>query len=96
MSVSSRKDVFTPTLWEGWSSTLCGRQAPLGVSNLQRAFLGEVGAPDEEDGGHHAQKNQGGQVELDEERVTVVGLQPAFRLRLHTAAVSSTHRNGCR
>lgn len=49
---------------------------------LNVAILGEGGAPDEEEGRHHAEEHQGGQVELDEERIAVVRLEATFRLRL--------------
>lgn len=51
---------------------------------LNRAILGEVGAGDEEYSGHDPQKHEGSEIELDEERVAVVCLQPALGLRLET------------
>ena len=41
---------------QGGGAATCDTTAMF-LSYLQRTFLGEVRAPDEEDGGHHAQKN---------------------------------------
>lgn len=59
---------------------------------LDVTVLGEGGAPDEEEGRHHAEQHQGGQVELDEERVAVMRLQAAFRLGLVVGDQRTTRR----
>lgn len=50
--------------------------------NLYIAILCEGGTPNEKDSRHHSEEHKSGQVELDEEGVTIVRLQTALGLGL--------------
>ena len=52
----SPQGCFYAHVVQGGGAATCDTTAMF-LSYLQRTFLGEVRAPDEEDGGHHAQKN---------------------------------------